>query len=262
MKAARLDEMEQYILQNERASIQELIKRFGISINTLRRDLDELEARGHITKYYGGAEARALTALTPVPERFHKNARAKRLIGELASAEVPPDSTVFVDSGSTASNVVHGLEGRGRFTILSHSLSVLSESARLKEVNTISPGGIYNAAIGAFVGLSTYEAIRSMSVQVAVMAATGVSIKHGLSNTTYFEAEIKRLVTSNCEKIILVADHSKFGVEAMVTYCPLERVSTVVTDARPREEYLEFFDKHSIRLRCVEDEQQKAPIQR
>ena len=119
MKAARLDEMEQYILQNERASIQELIKRFGISINTLRRDLDELEARGHITKYYGGAEARALTALTPVPERFHKGARAKRLIGELASAEVPPDSTVFVDSGSTASNVVHGLEGRGRFTILS-----------------------------------------------------------------------------------------------------------------------------------------------
>ncbi len=155
---------------------------------------------------------------------------------------------------------MHGLEGRGRFTIISHSLSVLSEAARLKEVNTISPGGIYNAAIGAFVGLSTYESIRTMSVQVAVMAATGVSIKHGLSNTTYFEAEIKRLVTSNCEKIILVADRSKFGVEAMITYCPLERVSTVVTDARPREEYLEFFDKHNITLRCVEDEQQKKPL--
>ncbi len=91
------------------------------------------------------------------------------------------------------------------------------------------------------------------------MAARGVSIKHGLSNTTYFEAEIKRLVTSNCENIILVADRSKFGVEAMITYCPLERISTVVTDARPREEYLEFFDKHGIRLFCVEDTQKKVP---
>ena len=94
MKAARLDEMEQYILQNERASIQELIKRFGISINTLRRDLDELEARGHITKYYGGAEARALTALTPVPERFHKNARGKcRRIQRCSSIPDQPHRT-------------------------------------------------------------------------------------------------------------------------------------------------------------------------
>ena len=78
------------------------------------------------------------------------------------------------------------------------------------------------------------------------MAATGVSIKRGLTNTTFFEAEIKRVITSNCEKIVLMADHTKFDRDAMISYCPLERVATVVTDREPAPKYMEFFKKHGI----------------
>lgn len=58
MKTARLDAMEQYILQNEQVTIQDLQEHFDVSVNTLRRDLEELETRGHVTKVYGGAAAR------------------------------------------------------------------------------------------------------------------------------------------------------------------------------------------------------------
>ena len=247
MKLTRLDAMEQYILQNEKVTISQLKKRFDISVNTLRRDLDELERRGHVGKVYGGAAARVQPSLTTMPKRFQMNTTQKLLIGEMAASLIPPDTTVFIDSGSTTYHIVRFLGDR-RLTMVSHSLPVLSEASRLKKANLISPGGIYNASLGAFVGVSTIDTIKTLSVNVAVMAATGVSIKHGLSNTTYFEAEIKRAVVAGAKKIILMADHSKFDREALITYCPLERVNVAVTDKEPGKEYMTFFEEHGIEV--------------
>lgn len=253
MRNARLNAMEQYILQNEEVTIQELQEHFDVSVNTLRRDLDELEARGHVAKKYGGATASTPPSLTPMPKRFQMNVQWKRMIGELAAGVIPDGATVFIDSGSTTYNIIRSLGQKRGLTLVTHSLVALNEASLLKEVNTISLGGIYNASLGAFVGLSAFEAIKTLSVKIAVMAATGVSIKHGLSNTTYFEAEIKRAVTSQCDKIVLMADHTKFGKDALITYCPLERVSTVVTDVEPSQEYKAFFQKHHIQLLFADD---------
>ncbi len=248
MKSARLDAMEQYILQHEEVSIRELTEHFRVSINTLRRDLDELEARGHVAKKYGGATASTPPSLTPMPRRFQMNVQKKRLIGELAATVIPDGATVFIDSGSTTCNIVRCLGQKRDLTLVTHSLAALNEASLLEEVNTISLGGIYNASLGAFVGISAFDTIKTLSVKIAVMAATGVSIKHGLSNTTYFEAEIKRAVAAQCEKIVLMADHTKFGKDALIAYCPLERVSIVVTDVEPTNEYKAFFKRHGIQL--------------
>jgi DeoR family myo-inositol catabolism operon transcriptional repressor len=248
MKNSRLNAMEQYILQNEQVTISELQAHFGVSVNTLRRDLEELEKRGHVSKRYGGAEACVPSSLTPMPKRFQLNVQSKRVIGELAAGVIPDNATVFIDSGSTTYNIIRSLDTKKGLTLVTHSLVALNEASLLKEVNAISLGGIYNASIGAFVGLSTFDIIKTLSVNIAVMAATGVSIQHGLSNTTYFEAELKRAVITQCKKIVLMADHTKFDKEALITYCPLERVSTVVTDAEPSAEYKAFFNKHHIQL--------------
>lgn len=248
MRLTRLDAMEQYILQNEEVSIEQLQKHFAVSVNTLRRDLDQLERRGHVSKIYGGAAARTPSSLTAMPDRFKLNVQNKRMIGELAASVIPDDATVFIDSGSTTYNIIHFLGEKERLTLISHSLVALSEATSLKKVSTISLGGIYNASIGAFVGITTFNAIQMLSVKVAVMAATGVSIKHGLSNTTYFESEIKRTVVSRCDKVVLLVDHTKFDRDALITFCPLERVSTVVTDIKPSALYMEFFQKRNIEV--------------
>jgi DeoR family myo-inositol catabolism operon transcriptional repressor len=253
MRNARLDAMEQYILQNEEVTIRELQEHFEVSVNTLRRDLDELEARGHVAKKYGGAAAATPSSLMPMPKRFQLNVQLKRAIGERAAGLIPDGATAFIDSGSTTYNVIRPLAARRGLTLVTHSLVALNEASLLKEVNTISLGGIYNASLGAFVGLNALETAKTLSVKVAVMAATGVSIRHGLSNTTYFEAEIKRAVVARAERIVLLADHTKFGREALITYCPLERVSSVVTDIKPSAEYVAFFEKRGIRLLCALD---------
>ena len=124
MRAARLDAMEQYILQNGQVSISHLQKRFGISINTLRRDLNELEKRGHVSKIYGGVASLTLSSLLTMPERFQLNLTEKRTIGELAASIIPDNATVFIDSGSTTKNVVRYLGHHKGLTIVSHSLVV------------------------------------------------------------------------------------------------------------------------------------------
>lgn len=248
MKTDRLAMMEQYIIQHEKVSTRQLLKQFDISINTLRSDLDQLEKHGMVNKIYGGAIARSPSALTPMPKRFEQNVQIKRRIGELAAQLIEDNSTIYIDSGSTTTNIIPALADRMGLTVVTNSLPAVNEAMRLNRINTVVPGGVYNASVGALVGMSAFELLRNMTMNVVVMGATGVSIKAGLTNTTYFEAEIKRLVTGKCSNIILLADHTKFDHDAMITYCPLERVSTVVTDIAPPPKFMEFFKKHGIQI--------------
>lgn len=248
MREERLDEMEQYILLNGSITIERLLKHFDVSINTLRRDLAVLEIRGHIEKIYGGACARTLPTLLSSPERFNKNIAAKQKIGRLAQTLIPNDCAVYIDSGSTVPNVIKYLEGRTNLTLITHSLVAINEASRIPNINLISIGGIYNNTLGAFVGMNTLKMLMPMSINTALMAASGVSVKRGLTNNTYFEAEIKRQVIESSSRVILLADHTKFSIEALISYCPLEKLSCVVTDARPSKEFEDFFKKNSIEV--------------
>jgi hypothetical protein len=150
------------------------------------------------------------------------------------------DYGVAINGADTKAVIIYGQEG--------DNTSNLRKSGYEKAVAEAGLGGIYNSSVDAFVGGSTYESIRNLSVQIAAMAASGISIRHGLSNNTYFEAELKREVVKNCKTLLLLADGDKFDREALFSFCPLEKVSAVVTDRPPHPRYLEFFDKQGIQV--------------
>lgn len=90
--------------------------------------------------------------------------------------------------------------------------------------------------------------IDTLTIHTAFMAATGVSIENGMSNTAYFEAEIKRAICNNSRRIVLLADHTKFGRDALISYCSLEKVSAVVTDREPTAEFMRFFHSYGTKI--------------
>ena len=100
MKVSRLNSIEQYVISRETVSIDELCEVFGVSKNTIRRDLNELEQRGHITKVYGGVTATVPSGAVPTPIRSGLNQIDKSLIGRLAAEEVADGDTIFIDSGT------------------------------------------------------------------------------------------------------------------------------------------------------------------
>lgn len=249
MKISRLNSIEQYVIARETATIDELCEAFNVSKNTIRRDLNALEARGHIAKVYGGVTAISSPGAVPMPVRSGLHSSDKSLIGRLAAEEVEDGDTIFIDSGSTTVCMLKYLATKKRITVVTHSLGALAETSKYENLNLISLGGIYSRPTDSFVGLSAFEALSTMKINKAFMAATGVSITSGMMNTTFLEAEIKRGIVQRATRIYLLADNSKLDRDAVITFCQLESLSGFITDRKPPEDYLRFCEGHGIRLR-------------
>ena len=220
MRAERLNAMEQYILGKETVSLEELSTQFSVSMNTIRRDVMELLSRGNIRKVYGGVSSTLINRPVGFSVRAQKNSRAKQIIGRLASQ------------------------------LITHSLTALYAASSLSNLNIIALGGIYAPATSSFTGISTLDALSRLSIQTIFISATGVSIENGLTNSTYLEAEIKRSVVQRGNRVVLMADQSKFGHSAVISFCPFEQLYAIVTDCLPSEPYLEAIDRYGIRLIC------------
>jgi len=248
MRLNRLNEMERYIIDEKTVSLEHLAEHFQISINTVRRDLNELLERGHISKVYGGVSA--ISSVTPLPMsvRASRNNDAKQKIGRIAAGLIRDNDTIFLDSGSTVLCMLSHLASRKNITVITHSLSVMYEASKYPALQLIALGGLYNHTTYSFVGISTLESLSSIAPRAVYIAATGVSLEHGLTNTTYFEAEIKRKVVQNCDNIILMADNSKFDYSSTISFYPFENLSTIVTDKKPPKKYMEAIRQNNISL--------------
>lgn len=256
MRLDRLNDMERYVLNRGTATLEELCSEFRVSMNTIRRDVADILKRGNLKKVYGGVSASAPLAPVPVPmsERAAKNSAAKQTIGRLAASLVHDGMSIFIDSGSTTMRLLPYLAEHSNVTVITHSLTALYEAAKYPSLHVLALGGLYNATTSSFVGGNTIEEISRMTIDMVFLAATGVSLEHGLSNTTYFEVEIKRCVAMQNDHIVLMADHTKFGHDALLTYCRFEDLSAVVTDRPLPEEYMEVIRQHEILLLTPEDE--------
>ena len=239
MRAERLNAMEQYILGKETVSLEELSTQFSVSMNTIRRDVMELLSRGNIRKVYGGVSSTLINRPVGFSVRAQKNSRAKQIIGRLASQLVSDGASIFLDSGSTTPYILQHIGEKNGVTVITHSLTALYAASSLSNLNIIALGGI-----------STLDALSRLSIQTIFISATGVSIENGLTNSTYLEAEIKRSVVQRGNRVVLMADQSKFGHSAVISFCPFEQLYAIVTDCLPSEPYLEAIDRYGIRLIC------------
>lgn len=249
MKISRLNSIEQYVIARETATIDELCEAFNVSKNTIRRDLNALEARGHITKVYGGVTAISSPGAVPTPVRSGLHSTDKTLIGRLAADEVEDGDTIFIDSGTTTVCMLKFLAAKKRITVVTHSLGALAEASKYDNLNLISLGGIYSRPTDSFVGLSAFEALSTMKINKAFMGATGVSIENGMMNTTFLEAEIKRGIVQRAAHIFLLADSSKMDRDAVISFCRLQDLTGFITDRRPPEDYIHFCQERHIRMR-------------
>ena len=230
MRVDRLNEMEDYILTNGTASIPELSDYFHISLNSVRRDISSLLERGNIKKVYGGVAATEQLQVLPYQLREKKQLHQKELLGQIAAEFIPDHTLVFLDSGTTVPKVIPFLAVKKGITLVTYSEIVIREAAKYPSLEVLCLGGRFNPVTCSFTGLFTLDALRTLDIPVALMAATGVSLRHGLSNSTESEAQIKKAATQQSRKVILMADHSKFSKEAAFSYYQIKDLYAIVTD--------------------------------
>lgn len=252
MKAARIDLMEEYIIEKKSVSLESICEHFNISKSTARRDLDELVKRGRTKKVYGGirsleSDEPAAMPLLPFEERDIVNQTEKDYICRQAARLIMPDDIIFIDTGTTCLQLIDYLK-EIPCTVITNSLRVSMKASPYENITIISMPGRLNRKTWSFVEHDIDFYMQSVNIQKAFMAATGVSIRGGLTNASEDEYIVKKNVCKNSSQIYLLADHDKFDRMALYTYSTLNQITGLVTDRKPPETFVTYCENEDIRL--------------
>jgi DeoR/GlpR family transcriptional regulator of sugar metabolism len=217
--------------------IEALADRFGISLMTVHRDLDELESRGVLRKSRGLATATP-TSLIESSDVY----RASRQLAEkeslaLAAMDfVEPGQAIFLDDSTTVMHMASHLPSKAPLTVITNVLTVINKLGSERGITLIGLGGEYYNWCSAFMGRLTTEAIGSLRADTFIMSTSAIvdDIAFHQASVT---ADTKKAMFAASSKRILLADHTKFARRALHAIVPLSDFDTVIVDAAtPRED--------------------------
>ncbi|MGN6648789.1 DeoR/GlpR family DNA-binding transcription regulator [Trinickia sp.] len=207
----------------------ELSTTFGVSEDTIRRDLRELAAEGLLQRVHGGALP-VSPAIAPFEQRRDIDSAAKRQIARRAAKMIAPGQTVIIDGGTTSALLVKELPADLRATIVTHSPSVATALAEHPSVDVILIGGrLYKHSIVA-VGATAMEGISRIHADLYFMGVTGIHPTEGLSTGDFEEAAIKRALAARAAETVVLASSSKLNAASQFIIGDITLAQTIVVE--------------------------------
>ncbi|WP_029136846.1 DeoR/GlpR family DNA-binding transcription regulator [Nakamurella lactea] len=213
--------------------VSQLTDILGVSDMTVRRDLDSLDRKGLLTKVHGGATA--LDTASSVEPGFEvKKVRErpeKEAIAAHAAKLIQPGMAIAITAGTTTWALAPHLAAIADLTVVTNSLKVaevLYDQSR-PDLTVVLTGGLRTPSDG-LVGPIAVQAIRSLHVDLLVMGVHGIDAKAGLTTPNLLEAETNRAMVDAARRLVVVADHTKWGVVGLSQIAPLAAVDTLLTD--------------------------------
>ncbi len=252
MKAQRLNQLEEFIMNRQTVTLEDICSEFDISVTTARRDLNELiSAGGRVEKVYGGARiadaASRSNSLKGYNKRIGIRSAEKEAICRMASSSVFPGDVIFIDSGTTCTGLLSFLNAIP-CTVITNSLPAANLAASMEAVTLILLPGRLSRNAMAFIGSETCEALDKYNIDKAFMTTSGVTIEDGLTDTTAEEYIIKRSVIQRSRESSLLADSSKFDQKSLYTFCSLDRLTAIYTVGPVDDRYSQYCSEHGIAL--------------
>ena len=255
MKDIRLQEMEKAIQEAGTLSMDDLCRRFDVSMHTVRRDIAELEKRGSVTKVYGGVTAAdgGKQLLPTFIERSMINMEQKRACCAAAAQLVEDHDVIFIDSGTTFSSFISFIADRQHLTIVTHSLKVIEHAFPYENLDIIVLPGRIRRRTHSMTGVETVNALKRYNIQKAFMATTGTT-ERTVTNSSPNEFEIKQAAMAVIPERILLLTTDKFGHAGLMNYASFSEFQTIVTDTMPKEPYLSALKECGARLIVADQE--------
>ncbi|MFD2216759.1 MULTISPECIES: DeoR/GlpR family DNA-binding transcription regulator [Metabacillus] len=246
LKTKRIHQIQEYVLKHETVSLDELVEVFGVSKNTIRRDVQVLVEHGDLKKVYGGVAVNHST-LVSFNDRKVRNQTEKTHIAKLAANYVNDGDIIFIDSGTTTFEMFHFVKEKN-ITVVTNNVDFIVESMPYKNLNIFSTGGMLERETKSFTSYKGLDLFKTYNINKAFMASTGISISNGVTNSAPLESELKSSAVKKCSQVFLLVDHGKFDKYALTTYCNLDEIHYLITDKEPNENYQLFALEHNIIL--------------
>jgi len=248
--------IEQLITTDGRVVVVDLARRFGVTTETVRRDLDQLETAGLVRRVHGGAVARARVSTVEMSfaERTQRRSDAKLAIASRALDAIGADGegSVYIDAGTTAAALAGLLTQRTSsahpLEVVTHSMTVAHTLAGTAGLNLTAIGGRVRGLTAAAVGAQTVDAISRLRPDLAFIGTNGVSASFGLSTPDPDEAAVKRAIIASARRVVVLADAEKFDGELLVSFGRLADLDILVTDAQPPADLVAALDDADVEV--------------
>ena len=220
---------------------------------TIRRDLDVLEKRKLVVRVHGGAIQPKESISISEEIRLSRNMAQKSHIGQAAARMVEDGQTIFIDAGTTTMEMANCLKDHHGLTIVTNSVKVLYTLAESPGINLIGLGGAVFGGAWSFIGPLTDRAIRHFHSDLAFLGISSLSLNQGLSEFNYFEGDIKSLIINQSQRVVLLADSSKFEKVSPHIVAPLSDIDVIITDDLLPQELAAAYRKAGIELSLAKE---------
>jgi DeoR/GlpR family transcriptional regulator of sugar metabolism len=257
----RRDLIARYIRDRTQVKMADLMKEFGLTDTSIRRDLSILEKEGMLRRVHGGAvsTSEGLQIMDFEDRRAHFRTE-KRMIGASASEFIHPKDVVLFDSGTTvlqvAKHISSSLRQIGSLRIVTNSILLLDEVGLWASPNLLLLGGIYLPEHRATVGPEVLESLKKISAQRVFLGCDGLTLDGGITTAHPLIAEAGRAMASSAEQVIVLADHSKLGIAGFVPIMDIDNIDVLITDPSASDQIVEDLRKRNVKVIIASDDYQ------
>lgn len=215
------------------ASVEALAAHFGVTHQTIRRDINQLAHLKLIRRYHGGAGLPSSAENTAYDTRrvlFHEE---KQHIAALVAKHIPNNASLFLNIGTTTEEVAKALARHRRLRVITNNLNVAALMCSYPECEVIIAAGVVRARDRGVTGEATIDFIRQFRVDFGVIGISSIEPDGTLRDFDYREVRVAEAIIAQSRKVYLVADHSKFGRAALVRLGHLSQIHSLFTDRPP-----------------------------
>ena len=224
----------------------ELARHFNVTDETIRRDLEFLDAENKLIRTHGGAlriEKRGIDL--PMKKRLQDNRLQKQEIAQKALKYIKEGETIFLDASSTVLALAEILPDMD-ITVITNAYDCISPMMSKPKINIISTGGKLDRFSHSYGGFSTWNIVKKFSIDKAFFSCNGVDIERGASEAAEIQAEFKESVLPLCSERILLCDASKLGVRSTRFFAGTDVIDRVITDSGADPSFLEKLESIGI----------------
>jgi len=229
MRVNRLSKMKEYINAHGSVTMEQLCEEFNVSMNTVRRDINNLQGTGDVKKVYGGVMSNSSRTLRLYNDRASTNTAAKEQIGMAAARLVMDNDIIYVDAGTTTCEMIPHISAQN-VTIFTASISVVEYAMNRQNLNVIILPGHFSRETNSITGADAASYLEQFNIQKAFMSASGFVPSRGATHASLAEAPTKNMAIRQSDISYLLVDSSKFGVSTLINYADSSRFAAVITN--------------------------------
>jgi DeoR family transcriptional regulator, glycerol-3-phosphate regulon repressor len=230
------------------APIDALAEQFAVTPQTIRRDLNQLADAGTLQRFHGGAGLPSSVENLAYPARQVLCLEEKRRIARLAARHVPDHASLFINIGTTTEEVAKALLQHQGLSVITNNLNVASILAGKPDFRVIVAGGLVRSRDRGLVGEATLDLIRQFRVDIGIIGISGIDLDGALLDFDYREVRVAQAIIENSRRVFLIADHTKFGRNAMVRLGSIRQMHALFTDQAPPPALTERLREASVAL--------------